>query len=225
MTYGAAILYFLARALETYAVVCCKLRGSEYALLQQVLPFFVQMVMQREPVNVVAEVCIVVLAKVGLIKSGALGKDVIDLTLVDLARKGEAVDERRVPQTAGMGQEISDRDLVRNVIFESNARSVFRHRVGKLDLTFLIQHRRCQRRKRLGRGSDVVKRIGIGFYAGFLIRHPVRAKKDRLIVLDHDDRDARKVRKHGNRLTDTSIVGCGEVFFRCGGQRSERKRW
>ena len=41
------------------------------------------MVMQREPVNVVAEVCVVVLAKVGIIKSGALGKDVIDLTLVD----------------------------------------------------------------------------------------------------------------------------------------------
>ena len=60
--------------------------------------------MERESVNVVAEVCIVVPAKVGLIKSGAIGKDMIDLGLVDLARIGEAVDERRVSQTAGMGK-------------------------------------------------------------------------------------------------------------------------
>ena len=37
--------------------------------------------MQREPVDVVAKVCIVVLAEVGLIKRGAIGKDMIYLTL------------------------------------------------------------------------------------------------------------------------------------------------
>src|SRR5688572_11861239 len=108
------------------------------------------MVMQREPVNVVAEVCVVVLAKVAIIKSGALREDVIDLTLVDLAGKGESVDQGSVPQAAGVCQEISDRDLVGYVTFESNARSVFRHRIRKLDLAFLIQHRGGQRRKRLG---------------------------------------------------------------------------
>ena len=84
------------------------------------------MVMQREPVNVIAEVCIVVLAKVGLIKSGAFGKDGIDLTLVDLTRKREAVDQWPVPQAARVCQEISDRDLVRYLIFEANSRSIFR---------------------------------------------------------------------------------------------------
>src|SRR5437867_11082744 len=93
--------------------------GSEYALLQQVLPFLVQMVMQREPVNVVAEVCVVVLAKIGLIKSGAFGKDVIDLTLVDLARNSEPVHERPVPQAARVRQEISDRDFPGDDTLES----------------------------------------------------------------------------------------------------------
>src|SRR5438093_8531894 len=97
--------------------------------------------MQRESVNVVAEVCVVVLAKVGIVKTGAFGKDVIDLTLVDLARKGEPVHERHVPQAARVGQEISDRDLVRDVTFKMNARSVFRHWIRKSDLAFLIQQR------------------------------------------------------------------------------------
>ena len=66
-----------------------------------------QMVMQREPVNVIAEVCVIVFAEVGIIKSGAFGKDVIDLTLVDLARKGEAVDERR----CSAGRWCASRDL------------------------------------------------------------------------------------------------------------------
>ena len=45
------------------------------------------MVMQREPVNVIAEVCVVVLAKVGIIKSGAFGKDMIEVTLIHWTRK------------------------------------------------------------------------------------------------------------------------------------------
>ncbi|MDQ6651877.1 MAG: hypothetical protein M3Y84_03945 [Acidobacteriota bacterium] len=65
-----------------------------FVYLQQVLPFLVQIVTQREPVNVVAKVCIVVLAEVGLIKRGTIGKDMIYLALFDLARIGEAVDER-----------------------------------------------------------------------------------------------------------------------------------
>jgi hypothetical protein len=81
--------------------------------------------MQREPVNVVAEVCVVVLAKVGIIKASAFRKDVIELTLLDLARKGEAVYEWPFPQAARVRQEISDRDLGRDVVFELNGRSVF----------------------------------------------------------------------------------------------------
>src|SRR5688572_1764503 len=128
------------------------------------LPFFVQMVMQCETINVVAEVCVVVLAKVGIIKAGAFGKDVIDLTLIDLARKSEAVDEWPVPQAARVSQEISDCNLGRDVVFETNARSIFRERVRKLDLAFLIQHRGRQCCKRLGRGASVKKRISIGLY-------------------------------------------------------------
>ena len=79
--------------------------------------------MQREPVNVVAEVCIVVLAKVGLIKSSAIGKDMIDLTLIDLARIGEAVDERPVPQTARMGQRLGV-VILSDFPFESNAECI-----------------------------------------------------------------------------------------------------
>src|SRR6185295_20097192 len=98
------------------------------------------MVMQREPVNVVAEVGVVVLAKVGIIKSGALGKDVVDFTLVDLAGKGKPVDERAVPQTACVRQQITDRDLIWYLIFETDARRVFRYRIRQLDLAFLIEH-------------------------------------------------------------------------------------
>src|ERR1041384_1562559 len=87
------------------------------------------MVMEREPVNVVAEVCIVVLAKVGIIKSGAFSKDVIELTLIDLTRKREAVDQRHVSQTARVRQQILDRDLVGYLILEANSRSIFRQSV------------------------------------------------------------------------------------------------
>ena len=142
----------------------------------------------------------------------------IAAALTSLAVKGETVDERPIPQAARVRQEISDRDLVRDLTLESNARSIFGHRVGKLDLPFLIQHRGRQRCKRLGRGSDVIKRIGICLYAGFLIRHAVRADKDRSIVLDHDDRDARKVGKRRHRLADLSIVSRGEVLFCCRAQ-------
>src|SRR4051812_26337106 len=97
--------------------------------------------MQREPVNVVAEVCVVVLAKVRVIETRPFGKDVIDLTLIDLARKGETVDECTVSQTARMRQEISNRDLVRYVILKMNPRSIFCEWIRKFDLVFLIQHR------------------------------------------------------------------------------------
>src|ERR1041384_6096376 len=104
--------------------------------------------MKCEPVNVIAEVCIVVLAKLGLIKTGALGKDVIDLTLVDLTRKRETVDERLVLQAARVRQEIPDRDLVRYLILEANTRSIFRYGIREFYLAFLIEHcgrKRCKR--------------------------------------------------------------------------------
>src|SRR3954451_8246311 len=105
------------------------------------------MIMQREAVNVIAEVCIVVLAKVGIIETCPFGKDMIDLTLIDLARKGEAVDECTVSQTARVRQEISNRDLVGYVILKMNTRSIFCERIRKFDLVFLIQHRGRQRCK------------------------------------------------------------------------------
>ena len=82
-----------------------------------------QLVVQQETVDVVAEVCIAVLAEVGFTKSGAFGKDVIELTLVNLAGEGEAVDERAVTQAAGVRQQISNSDLVWYVIFEVDTRS------------------------------------------------------------------------------------------------------
>ena len=42
---------------------------------------------------------------------------------------------------------------LKDVSFEVNARSIFRHWIGKLDLAFLIQHRGCKRGKSLGRGQ------------------------------------------------------------------------
>src|ERR1041384_7452771 len=146
------------------------------------------MVVQREPVNVVAEVCVVVLAIIGVIESGAFGKDVIDLTLVDLTRKREAVDQRSVTQAARVRQEIPYRDLVRYLILEVNSRSISRNRIREFYLAFLIEHRGCKRCKRLSRGAGIKKRIAVGLYTGFSICHPVRANKDRLVLLNYHDR-------------------------------------
>jgi hypothetical protein len=50
--------------------------------------------MQRQPINVVAEVGVVVLAKVRFIKSRGFGKGMIELALIYLARVSETVLER-----------------------------------------------------------------------------------------------------------------------------------
>src|SRR4051812_14542604 len=119
------------------------------------------MVVQREPINVVAEVSVGVLAEVRFVESGAVGKDVIDLTLIDLTCVGEPILERDVPQTAGVRQEILNRDLVRYLILKFYVWSVFRDRVSQLDFAFLIQHRGRQRRKRLGRRGDVIQGVDV----------------------------------------------------------------
>src|SRR6185369_10948967 len=97
--------------------------------------------MQCESVDVVAEVCIIVLAEVRIIKSGAFGQNVIDLALIDLTRISKAVDQRHVSQAARVRQEISDGDLVGYVILEVNSRSIFRDRISEFYFAFLIEHR------------------------------------------------------------------------------------
>ncbi len=170
-----------------------KAYGIEDALLELVLPFQLEVVLEQQPVDVIAEVRISIFSKPRLIDRCAVGKNMCDLALVDLPGVSRPMNERVVAQTARVCKQVAHGDLFGQRRLELNASRVFCHRIGKFDLSFLIEHRRHHRRERFGCRAHVPDRIRIGLEPRFFVGHTVGLGKDRLVVFDHDERNARYV--------------------------------